>query len=721
MTIAHNRQTQRGAYRNVRIALLALLIMALQNCTGFTPEKPAARRGEMDLRNWNFEKNGAVVLDGEWEFYWQKLFAPQDFMQGKTGNPDAFIAVPGIWNGTEIRNTAISGTGFATYRLRVRTGCEARKLGIKMLDAATAYKLWVNGHLIASNGTVSENAQSGVPQYQPQVVAIPDDIARCAGEEALLDIVIQVSNHHHRKGGLWESIRLGIHDQLAEMRERSLLLSFFIAGAIIIMGMYHVGLYLLRKKEIATLFFAVLALMMSLRSFIINERILVHWFPAVNWELLSSLEYLTSFSVIAVIALFVGALYPSELKKIPVRIIVAIGLLYAFLFVFFKLKTYSLFKPAYDVYVLIGGGYVIYCLTLASLRKRKGALIALLGMSAFYFTGINDVLYNAQIINTTNLAPYGLFVYIFSQSHLLSMRFTDALTAVENMREELADLNKNLEQKVQERTEELQAAFEELEAVNERLVETQNLILEELELARKIQHQLIPRIPPENLNIAAHYLPMEQVGGDFFDYIHFRDSDNIGIFMSDVSGHGVPAALITSMLKSFILQAGTRKENPAQLLEYLNDNIRAYAGGNFITAFYCICDLKSRTIVYCNAGHHPPILHESGSIKLLDEAKSMPLGIMTSEEIAAKGKGFKNCEIRISKGGRLILYTDGISDVKKHDDSDAYYGDAEMLVFIRQNSDRRPPEFIDNFLAHARAYQGRNSFDDDICLICFDI
>ncbi len=266
-----------------------------------------------------------------------------------------------------------------------------------------------------------------------------------------------------------------------------------------------------------------------------------------------------------------GALYPSELKKIPARIIVAIGITYAFLFIFFNLKTYSVVKPADDMQVLPGGGYIIYCLTRASFRSRKGALIARTGMSAFYLTGINDVLYNAQIINTTNLAPYGLFVFICSQSHLLSMRFTGALTAVENMKEELRDLNKNLKQKVLDRTEELRAAFEELEAVNERLVEAQNLILEELELARRIQHHLIPRVPPGNLNSAAHYLPMEQVGGDFFDYIHFRDSDNIGIFMSDVSGHGVPAALITSMLKSFILQAGVRRENPAAMLEYVND------------------------------------------------------------------------------------------------------------------------------------------------------
>ncbi|MEI7652004.1 MAG: DUF1501 domain-containing protein, partial [Verrucomicrobiota bacterium] len=81
---------------------------------------------------------------------------------------------------------------------------------------------------------------------------------------------------------------------------------------------------------------------------------------------------------------------------------------------------------------------------------------------------------------------------------------------------------------------------------------------------------------------------MEEVGGDFYDFINFRDSEKIGIFISDVSGHGVPAAFITSMIKTTILQSGERKENPAELLTYINDLLHNQTGGNFITTFYGI-------------------------------------------------------------------------------------------------------------------------------------
>jgi sigma-B regulation protein RsbU (phosphoserine phosphatase) len=175
------------------------------------------------------------------------------------------------------------------------------------------------------------------------------------------------------------------------------------------------------------------------------------------------------------------------------------------------------------------------------------------------------------------------------------------------------------------------------------------------------------------------------------------------------------------MMKSFILQAGTRKENPVELLSYLNDNIRAYAGGNFITAFYCICDLSNRTLTYCNAGHHPPILLENDNIIFLDQAKSIPLGIMDMDDLTAKGKAFMNCEVKLASSGRLILYTDGISEIQKEDEGECYYGDEEMFVFIKRNADKKPSEFVDNLLKHARAFQGKDSFDDDICVICFDL
>ncbi|HPA71454.1 MAG TPA: sensor histidine kinase, partial [Spirochaetota bacterium] len=95
-----------------------------------------------------------VALDGEWEFHWRKLLSPSDFSGPRPPAPDAYLSVPGIWNGTLIGGAAIDGRGYATYRLKVRLGGATGDLGFKLLDAATAYRMWVNGVPVASNGAV---------------------------------------------------------------------------------------------------------------------------------------------------------------------------------------------------------------------------------------------------------------------------------------------------------------------------------------------------------------------------------------------------------------------------------------------------------------------------------------------------------------------------------------------------------------------------------------
>ena len=160
-----------------------------------------------------------------------------------------------------------------------------------------------------------------------------------------------------------------------------------------------------------------------------------------------------------------------------------------------------------------------------------------------------------------------------------------------------AYLVENLEKIIDERNLELVTERNELKVKNE-AIEAQ------LDLARKIQMKLVPSSVPDK-RIAFFYKPMEKVGGDFFDFIKLPSPDKIGLFISDVSGHGVPAALITSMLKGAILQRDDLLEDPASLLMNLNEFLISQSGGNFVTALYGIYNFSDRTFSYANAGHNP--------------------------------------------------------------------------------------------------------------------
>jgi HAMP domain-containing protein len=183
---------------------------------------------------------------------------------------------------------------------------------------------------------------------------------------------------------------------------------------------------------------------------------------------------------------------------------------------------------------------------------------------------------------------------------------------VDTLREKnraLDDYAANLERKVEERTHELEKEREELALKN-------NIIQNDLHLARKIQQGLVPVSSPLPC-ISFLYKPMEQVGGDFYDFIRFRDRHKTGIFICDVSGHGVSAAFITTMIKTAILQSGERKENPAELLTYINDLLCGQTAGNFITALYCIWFPDERRVLYANAGHPQPYLVSDSGVSRL--------------------------------------------------------------------------------------------------------
>ena len=246
-----------------------------------------------------------------------------------------------------------------------------------------------------------------------------------------------------------------------------------------------------------------------------------------------------------------------------------------------------------------------------------------------------------------------------------------------------------------------------------------DIMNDELDMARVIQQKLIPESSPEDY-IFSIYKPMEAVGGDLLDFIKFGSDRKIGIFMSDVSGHGVPAALITSMIKSSILESRRLASDPAKMLHHLNEVLGNRTDENFVTAFYAVYDRSSRTITYSNAGHHPPAIVLSHSIATLDKAHSIPLAIMSNSELASDGFRYKNSRAILPEKSKLILYTDGLVEAKKMDNRDIDFGEDiyNRMIAIRELSCR---DFVETLYEQLIDFRGSESFDDDICLICIDI
>lgn len=241
----------------------------------------------------------------------------------------------------------------------------------------------------------------------------------------------------------------------------------------------------------------------------------------------------------------------------------------------------------------------------------------------------------------------------------------------------------------------------------------------ELELARKVQKKLIPSKAPRE-NISFLYKPMRAVGGDFMDFTEFRDRNKIGIFISDVSGHGLPAALITSIIKISIHEQRKNYSDPALMLLHLNNVLSSQTEDIFVTAFYGIYDINARSLTYSNAGHYPPLMLLNKSIKALEKSKSLPLATMSNLELIASGGVYTNSRAVLPVNSKILLYTDGLVEARKSNDNETDFNHIfkKRLVELEKTDCR---EFIKTLYGELVGFRGGESFDDDICIICVDI
>lgn len=429
-----------------RLVILILLAGGLMSCTRdvVRSERPVAVRGTLDLTNWDFASEGPIPLNGEWGFYWQRHLKPADLTQTPPPIRTGWIQVPGIWNGYKVAGQPISGDGYATYRLQVRLGYPRERLAFKFLDMATAFAVYVNGQRLLTSGVPGKTPQTTRPRFEPQVIdfhAMSDH----------LDIVILVSNFYHRKGGVWEAIYLGSVDDIRAMRERRLLVNLMLFGSIAIIGLYHLSLFALRPGDRSTLYFGLFCLLIGLRIWTTGERYVMQLVPALDWEVLTKVSYLTFYLGVPAFSLFVRALFFQEIAPRVYQVIMVVSALFSAAVLVLPARLYTHTAIAFQLFTVIVSVYGLYVLLLAVIRKREGACLCLAGFVVLFLTILNDLLYANLLVPTGYLIHVGLIVFIFLQALLLAQRSAKAFATVDRQRLALVQSNRAYARELQER------------------------------------------------------------------------------------------------------------------------------------------------------------------------------------------------------------------------------------------------------------------------------
>lgn len=240
-------------------------------------------------------------------------------------------------------------------------------------------------------------------------------------------------------------------------------------------------------------------------------------------------------------------------------------------------------------------------------------------------------------------------------------------------------------------------------------------VSQELETARRIQASILPRQMPgsQKVALAARYLPMTSVGGDFYDFL-VVDQDRMGILIADVSGHGVPAALIASMVKVALAAQTGHAEDPAAVLAGMNQVLCGNLERAFVTAAYVFLNTDTGRAVYASAGH-PPLLvwrHAEGRAEEMRQ-ESLPLGRF-------RRAAYQGRELDVAPGDRLLLYTDGILEAPNP--AGEPFGEERLRDAL--GSSGGPDDLADALLASLSRWSGRRPgepLDDDVTLVAAEI
>ncbi|MBU2515113.1 response regulator [bacterium] len=460
----------------IQSVILTSLIIFLLSCTPGkqVKPKPVPKDGIINLNTWDFAKDGVIALNGEWQFVWNELFSSFDEKENAPLKKQ-FIETPAAWNDFIFDNEKLSGHGYASYKLRVYLNDAKSRLAFRFPEIGTAFTVFVDGARITSGGEVGRTPETSAPRYYPHVIGF-------SPSRKILDIVIQVSNFHIKKGGVMGPILLGSEEDVRKSWMRDLIIDFFLFGSIMVMGLYHLGLFLVRKKDRLPLYFGVFCLLISMRIIVQDNYYLVHLLPGIPWEIIIRMNFLSFYVGVPVFLVFTDSMFPGKLDSRYVKFIVVIGLIYSGIVIFFSPNLFSKISFSYQIITLVTCLYVISVLILGIIRKTEGTFIFLAGFFIFFLTIVNDILYDNDVMKIGVLVPFGLFAFISAQAFLISARFSRSFAAVENLSQELrnksdqlnktnlelANLNENLEKKVLERTRDLNNMIHQLKYSTQR-------------------------------------------------------------------------------------------------------------------------------------------------------------------------------------------------------------------------------------------------------------
>ncbi|HEX2921919.1 MAG TPA: ATP-binding protein [Bacteroidales bacterium] len=438
-----------------------------------------ATNGVLDLRQIENHDHFILKLNGEWEFYWKEMLRPHDFDSASI-KPDYYGNVPSYWTDYP-KETGTTKFGYATYRLKLFFPEGFRNsLAIDLPIFNSAYDIYIDGKYIGGNGITGKSADESEPEYR-QVFARVNPVADS------MEIIINISNYDHRRGGFWIPVRLGTFAEVQKNLANSWALNFSVISLLLSFSLLFIFFYFFSRKEKIMLSFSMLAFGLTTRP-LFTMNILINNFVSLPWEWIVRLEYIGLAVIIISLAWFARYLYPCRFIRITALTITAIFSINTALILFMPVSvfTYSIiiFYPSIMLLML----FLLVMSIKGVFSGNKTDIIYSIAFFGMLLGGINDIV--VSLGRTTTWSKYVIsgfvMVFIFIQAILVLFEWVKAFHEKEKLRKEMEFLNKNLEKLIADRTTELQKRNDEIQMQNTHIALQNKQLTDTISLRNKM-------------------------------------------------------------------------------------------------------------------------------------------------------------------------------------------------------------------------------------------
>jgi len=418
---------------------------------------PQADKGMLDLSAIDLSRVGSVPLRGEWEFYWDTWIDPAQ-VASLSPMDRRYVPVPANWKTYSDMDPSPTLYGKATYRLRVITDGKAHLFGLRLKRIYSAYRLFVNGVLVASNGTLKDRLEETEGQLAVRTVYV-------TSFTPTLEIVLHVANPYYYRAGLLSPPELGTQPSIERVHVLAVASDVFLLGVIAIMSAYYFILsFTLVKHRFSSLFFALFCTAVGLRVILISgERFLYFLVPGLDLKIDMVLQGFGIYLLIPTFLSFIYFLFPARGNTKLIKFIGASSLLYLIATMILPVRLHGYILTAYYPFFIGGLAYMAYIIGYAMIKGDADAYLEGFGFLFILFTASYDMLVDREVYHGDYILPFGLLCFIFIQSVILSGRFSRAFLRLEALVQENKRILDALETRVEERTADLRQVNDHLE------------------------------------------------------------------------------------------------------------------------------------------------------------------------------------------------------------------------------------------------------------------